>query len=266
MPAINSKPQQLDNLKKGEPYRFTKENAAEMGRKGQAAATKSNKRRVSMSTIARKVSDTRVTKEELREELRELGLEDEELINAALIVHGVFRQAAAGSIPAVDKFEQFLDRAAAEEAGALDSEQRRALALMRENYVPNISSNFGTISVAALKHLYTHYEAFGGRGSLKSSWASLTVVRLLMEHPDVHALVLRKVANTMRDSVYAQYLWAIGTLGVAEFWEARKSPLELIYRPTGQRILFRGADDPMKIKSIKVPFGYIGITHFEEKD
>lgn len=30
--------------------------------------------------------------------------------------------------------------------------------------------------------------------------------------------------------------------------------------------MFRGADDPMKIKSIKVPFGYIAVTHFEEKD
>ena len=87
-----------------------------------------------------------------------------------------------------------------------------------------------------------------------------------MEHPDAHALVLRKIANTMRDSVYAQYRWAIEQLGVSEFWEARKSPLELCFRPTGQRILFRGADDPMKIKSIKVPFGSITVTHFEEKD
>ena len=87
-----------------------------------------------------------------------------------------------------------------------------------------------------------------------------------MEHPDVHALVLRKVANTLRDSVYAQYLWSIDALGVTEFWEAKKSPLELTYLPTGQKILFRGADDPTKIKSIKTEFGYIGITHFEEKD
>ena len=84
-----------------------------------------------------------------------------------------------------------------------------------------------------------------------------------MEHPGVHALVLRKVANTLRDSVYAQYIWAIGTLGVSDYWDACKSPLELIYRPTGQCILFRGADDPMKLKSIKVPFGYIGVTRLE---
>ena len=256
---------QLDNLKKGAKYRFTKENASEMGRRGQKASVEAARRNRSIAGSARRIHDTPVTEGSDIDRLAQLGIRDEP-INADRVAAAVFDKAAAGDIAAVDKFEQLVEKAAAEYAGALTEDTRRALALVHTNYLPNISSNFGAISVAALKHRFTHYEAFGGRGSLKSSWASLTVVRLLMEHPDVHALVLRKVANTMRDSVYAQYIWAIGTLGVADFWEARKSPLELIYKPTGQRILFRGADDPMKIKSIKVPFGYIGITHFEEKD
>ena len=116
------------------------------------------------------------------------------------------------------------------------------------------------------KHDHTHYDLSGGRGSLKSSTVSLIVPLLLISNPGTHALVLRKVANTIRDSVYAQYIWAIGELGMAGYWEAKVSPMELIYKPTGQKIMFRGADDPMKIKSIKVPFGYIAVTHFEEKD
>ena len=116
------------------------------------------------------------------------------------------------------------------------------------------------------QHGHTHYDESGGRGSLKSSFISIIVPLLLIQNPGTHALVLRKVANTIRDSVYAQYMWAIGELGMAEFWEAKVSPMELIYKPTGQKIMFRGADDPMKIKSIKVPFGYIAVTHFEEKD
>lgn len=115
-------------------------------------------------------------------------------------------------------------------------------------------------------HGHTHYDLSGGRGSLKSSCVSLLVPLLLMQNPDTHALVLRKVGNTIRDSVYAQYLWALDHLGVAAYWEAKVSPLELVYIPTGQKIMFRGTDDPMKIKSIKVPFGYIAVTHFEEKD
>ena len=116
------------------------------------------------------------------------------------------------------------------------------------------------------KHGHTHYDLSGGRGSLKSSAVSLMVPPLLIAHPGTHALVLRKVANTIRDSVYAQYMWAIGELGLAHLWDAKVQPMELVYRPTGQKIMFRGADDPMKIKSIKVSFGYIAITHFEEKD
>lgn len=129
-----------------------------------------------------------------------------------------------------------------------------------------IGPAFHTLARDVFQHNHTHYDLSGGRGSLKSSCVSLLVPLLVVNNPTVHALVLRKVGNTLRDSVYAQYLWAIGELGMADYWEAKVAPLELIYKPTKQKILFRGADDPMKIKSIKVPFGYIGITHFEEKD
>ena len=131
-----------------------------------------------------------------------------------------------------------------------------------------IGSAFYNIAHDVFHHGHTHYDFSGGRGSLKSSTISILVVLLIMQeqNKDIHALVLRKVANTIRDSVFAQYIWAIGELGAAAYWESKVSPMELIYKPTGQKIMFRGADDPMKIKSIKVPFGYIGITHFEEKD
>lgn len=129
-----------------------------------------------------------------------------------------------------------------------------------------IGAAFYDVAHDVFHHGHTHYDFSGGRGSLKSSTVSVLVPLLLINNPGTHALVLRKVANTIRDSVYAQYIWAIGELGMAAYWEAKVSPMELIYKPTGQKIMFRGADDPMKIKSIKVPFGYIAVTHFEEKD
>ena len=125
---------------------------------------------------------------------------------------------------------------------------------------------FHLLARDVFQHEHTLYDLSGGRGSLKSSCVSLLVPLLLLTNKNTHALVLRKVANTIRDSVYAQYLWAIGELGMAAYWDAKVQPMELIYKPTGQKIMFRGADDPMKIKSIKVPFGYIAVTHFEEKD
>lgn len=129
-----------------------------------------------------------------------------------------------------------------------------------------LGPTFHLLARDVFQHGHTHYDLSGGRGSLKSSCVSLLVPLILLNNPNTHALVLRKVANTIRDSVYAQYLWAIGELGMAAYWDAKVQPMELIYRPTGQKIMFRGADDPMKIKSIKVPFGYIAVTHFEEKD
>lgn len=106
----------------------------------------------------------------------------------------------------------------------------------------------------------------GGRGSAKSSYLSLELVLQLLRHPDCHAVVLRKVAGTLRTSVYAQVCWAIAVLGLAERFKCTVSPMECIYRPTGQKILFFGTDDPGKLKSIKVPFGYVGLLWFEELD
>lgn len=86
----------------------------------------------------------------------------------------------------------------------------------------------------------------------------------MMKHPDSCAVALRKVGATIKDSIYAQLLWAIDKLGVTDKWSAKLSPLELIYEPTGQKILFRGADDPQKLKSAKVPNGYIRYVWYEE--
>lgn len=117
-----------------------------------------------------------------------------------------------------------------------------------------------------LEHKHTHYDLSGGRGSLKSSFVSVIVPLLIVQNPMIHACAFRKVGNTIRDSLFTQYIWAIDKLGMADFWKSQVSPMELIYKPTGQKIMFRGTDDPMKLKSIKAPFGYIAITHFEEKD
>lgn len=106
----------------------------------------------------------------------------------------------------------------------------------------------------------------GGRGSAKSSFLSVEVVLALLKHPQCHAVVMRKVANTLRTSVYAQICWAIAELGLSDLFRCTVSPMECIYTPTGQKIMFFGMDDPGKLKSIKVAFGYIGIAWFEELD
>lgn len=111
---------------------------------------------------------------------------------------------------------------------------------------------------------HAEYWLYGGRGSGKSSFVSIEIVLGMMKDPQANALVVRRVAKTLRQSVYEQLCWAIDRLGVDHLWARRLSPMELIYRPTGQRILFIGADDPQKSKGIKVSRGSFKSLWFEE--
>lgn len=106
----------------------------------------------------------------------------------------------------------------------------------------------------------------GGRGGAKSSYISIELLLLLLKHPMIHACVFRRVGNTLRTTVYAQICWAIAAMGLSSKFKCTVSPMECVYLPTGQKIMFFGMDDPGKVKSIKVPFGYIGIDWFEELD
>lgn len=113
---------------------------------------------------------------------------------------------------------------------------------------------------------HTHYMLGGGRGSTKSSFASAEIIMGMMSDAKANAVVMRKIGLNLKDSVYEQLLWAMEALGVVHLWTAKLSPLELIYNPTGQKILFRGADNPKKIKSTKFRHGYCKYIWYEELD
>ncbi|MGG4029839.1 PBSX family phage terminase large subunit [Bacillus subtilis] len=104
----------------------------------------------------------------------------------------------------------------------------------------------------------------GGRGSKKSTTTALNIIYRMMQFPQANTLVVRKVFKDHKDSTYAQLKWAIRRLKVEHLWEWNKSPLEIRYKPTGQKILFRGLDDPMSVTSITVDVGYLCWAWFEE--
>ena len=104
----------------------------------------------------------------------------------------------------------------------------------------------------------------GSRGSKKSKTTALWTIYNIMKHKEANALVIRKVFNTLRDSCYSDLIWAINRLGVSHLWRATKSPLELVYKPTKQKILFRGLDDPLKLTSITVEKGHLCWVWIEE--
>lgn len=136
----------------------------------------------------------------------------------------------------------------------------------------DISSSFVDINRMIDERQYREYYLEGGRGSTKSSFISEKIIELLENNPRMCCVVLRKVKDTLKDSVFTQLEWAIDTLsetyiGIKDRWKLTKSPLEITNNITGQKIYFRGADDYGKIKSLKTPKGmYVGITWYEEFD
>lgn len=129
-----------------------------------------------------------------------------------------------------------------------------------------IAPHFWELHRDIRSHGHTYYWLEGGRGSTKSSDISIEIPPLMIKNPECHAVVLRKVGNTIKNSVYPQMQWGIDALGLTDKFRFKTSPHEITYKKTGQKILFFGVDDPQKIKSIKLPFGYVGICWIEELD
>lgn len=133
-----------------------------------------------------------------------------------------------------------------------------------------LAESFYDLLEDVLRDGHTQYWLKGGRASTKSSCISIIIPLCMMldAQKGIHsnAVVLRKVADTLKTSVYSTILWAIDMLGVNEYWSAKTSPMQLTYLPTGQQILFRGCDDPRKLKSIKFVEGYCKYIWYEELD
>ena len=104
----------------------------------------------------------------------------------------------------------------------------------------------------------------GSRASKKSKTTALNLICRMMEYPQANVLVVRKVFRTLKDSCFTELRWAIRRLGVETWWDVKESPLEMTYRPTGQKIYFRGLDDPLKVTSITVEVGYLCWLWIEE--
>lgn len=104
----------------------------------------------------------------------------------------------------------------------------------------------------------------GSRASKKSTTTAMNLIYRIMKYPKSNALVVRKTYRTLQDSCYAQLRWACDRLGVKAYFDFKLSPLEIIYKPTGQKILFRGLDDPLKVTSVTVDVGYLCFLWIEE--
>ena len=129
-----------------------------------------------------------------------------------------------------------------------------------------IAPAFYPVHYDIIDGLHENYDLYGGRGSTKSSFISVEIILGMMQDPNANAAVFRRRENTIGGSVFEQLEWAIDVLGVSEYWKRTVSPYKLTYKPTGQQIVFKGLDEPKKIKSIKTAKGYFKYLWFEELD
>lgn len=104
----------------------------------------------------------------------------------------------------------------------------------------------------------------GSRASKKSKTTALWIITNMMDYPEANTLVVRKTFRTLKDSCFTELKWAVHRLKVDAWWEFKESPLEATYKPTGQKIYFRGLDDPLKVTSITVDVGVLCWAWLEE--
>ena len=123
--------------------------------------------------------------------------------------------------------------------------------ILRKRLSEIFNDNFKRFYKEAKNDNYLYYILKGGRGSAKSTHIAFTLILEIIKKP-ITILCVRKVGNTLSESVYEQLKEAIDMLGLEHLFECKKSPLQIVYKPRGNKIIFRGADDPSKIKSIKI--------------
>lgn len=138
------------------------------------------------------------------------------------------------------------------------------------NLTDVIALSFYDVHWDILDGKHTYYDLYGGRGSTKSSFISVEIILGMMQDEKdgvfSNSVVFRKVGNTLRESVFEQIAWAIDALGANDLWASSVSPMQYVYKPTGQKIIFRGLDKAKKTKSIKTSRGYFKYLWFEELD
>lgn len=261
----------------------TQRERKEIASKGAVATNKVRKRKKTMKQVMDFLLDQPVSVSADYNFLVEQGLDinnlDEDFVNNMLVVNAaLMAKAKNGDVQAVKELrsiirdDDYLKHKIKYENTKLKLEKDKVeKPLPKQNLYNGIPANliapaFSSVLFDVLEHEHSEYVFPGGRGSTKSSFVSLVIMDLIMKNENMHACVLRNVGNTLKDSVYSQIIWAISSLGLDDEFIYTKSPLEITRISTGQKIFFRGADDPNKIKSIKPPFGFIGILWFEELD
>lgn len=233
--------------------------AREAGRKGALATNAALRRRRDMAAIARSLLDSPLPPG-AEADVRSVapGLLDEDATVAAQVVAGQLRAAAEGSAQAFRNVMELDESARAAE----EESSRPFVADFGLLLAPPFLSAHRAIETGTVTDVWER----GGRGSTKSSFCSLELVKALERDPELNALVMQYNGVDIRNGSFAQVLWAMEALGVSGHWRPRRSARSIVHTGTGQLVLFRGGDDPRKTKGVKFDRGRCGVLWVEEAD
>ena len=245
-------PKQDENLKKGRDTQFKSgEMAVRNGRKGGIVSGEAKRANKSLASLAKSIAQ-QPAPDKLKGQIKRVGLaiDDEDMTCNAAIVAGVYGKAVSGDDKAVDRWETWTSEGTADDKPFKIPAEiiGKAFGDIHRQIVPNKSYIFK-----------------GGRGGLKSSYISEKIPELLINNPTMHACVVRKQTNTLKDSVYSQIQWAINEMGLSADFDFKVSPVEITYRKTGQKIYFLCSDDHFNLLSFNSLLVYVCILSIEER-
>lgn len=242
----------------GKATRFSGERAVAAAKKSREKY-KQNKSIAQLTTLMLQQTLSGAQKESIQKQFGDLMGEDATM--QAAMIAGQMNSAMKGNTAAFNSLMAIQDKEiekAEAKKRALEKGYHLDLDMIADIYHPIIRKiRNGEVSEVILK---------GGRGGGRSSAFGAIIHELLKNDSNIHAMAIRKVGNTMKDSIYAKLSWGMSKQGLDDDYEKTKSPMEMRMKATGQTIYFRGADKPEKIKSFAPDKGYCAILWVEEAD
>ena len=242
----------------------SKQEVSEIGRLGGIASGEARREKAALREVAKKVLAAEIPTsggmQKVKKLVEDLGFSGQDATIQSALVAGAALEGIKGNVNA----SKFLLEATGEKIGAEATGDESGYTGLPARI---LGSEWVDVNRSIDDREYAQYDFRGGRGSLKSSFCGLKLVDLIMLNSRFCGLAIKQLKTDLRDSIYAQTVWAIDELGLTDEFKCTISPMQITRISTGQIIYFRGGDEPNKIKSLKPPRDmYIGVIWIEEAD
>lgn len=242
------------------PVRNEKE-AREKGRKGGIASGEARRRKKNMAELAKMMLEARVATNNQKDIKDVMGedVQEEDMSVMAWMIAGQAKSAAKGNTKAFNALNELSNK------GEKD-EKKDAWTMSTLNMTKDFVEPYRAVHDAFSGDGTRELIIKGGRGSIKSNWISGVAYETIRQDNQAHVVFTRRFKTDLRGSVYNQFMKTVIRFNDLDNWTFTTSPMMAVYKPTGQCVMFVGADKPISLKSFNVPFGYVKLLVHEECD